>query len=126
MGPALLLSLSAALAQLPTQPRGPDGHDLRREPGDVMMVDGRPQAAPSHVRHGQYVGPYPGWTYRKLRVGQRLGPAFLDQRYSIANPAEFGLPAAGGGRRWIRYGDDAVLVAERSRRTVRVVFDRYL
>jgi len=126
VGQMLLLFLGAALAQAASQPRGPDSHDLRREPGDAIMVDGRPEAAaPPQVRFGRYVAPCPGWVYSRLRPGQRLRSAFTHSRYMVPNPAQLGLSAATAGRHWIRYGDDAVLVESWNRRVIQVVPDRY-
>jgi len=125
MDHVLLLFLSALLAVEADQSRGPDAHDLRREPGDVIMVDGRPdRVAPPKV-HGPYVAPCPNWKYSRLRPGQRLAPAFLHSRYTISAPAQLGLSAAGKGHRWIRYGNDAVLVGSRSSRVIQIVHHRF-
>ena len=127
MDHVLLLSLVAALGQPADQPRGPDSHDLRREPGDSVIVDGRPEAAAASglVRHGPYAAPCPTWKYSRLRPGQRLRPEFLGSRYTIQIPAKLGLSAPGPGRRWIRYGDDAVLIADRDGRVIGVAPGRY-
>lgn len=70
-----LLSLAAAFAQPADSPAGPDGHDLRRERGDVVMVDDRPREAERSARDES--GPAPpcsGPGDRQVRPGQRLAP----------------------------------------------------
>jgi len=116
----LLLSLVAVLAAQADPPRGPDAHDLRRQRGDVVVVHGQEPAL-----HGRYVAPVPGWKYSILRPGQRLRSAFLGLRYVIADPARYRLSATSADRRWIRYGDDAVLVGTRKSRVIAVVRDRF-
>lgn len=126
MDNVLLLSLVAALGQPAEQSRGPDSHDLRRQHGDGVIVDGRPEATASGlVHHRPYAAPCPKWKYSRLRPGQRLRPAFLSSRYTISIPAKLRLSAPGIGRRWIRYGDDAVLVANRDGRVIKVAPERY-
>lgn len=97
----LLLTLVAALAQPADRPSAPDSHDLRRERGDVMMIDGRPPAGtPSPCDDSLPAQP-------------------------ITDPAAYALPAPGAGRRWMRRGGDAVLVATPSGRVIEVVAGRF-
>jgi Ni/Co efflux regulator RcnB len=95
--------------------RAPDAHVLGPPRTDVLDQGG-PLVLPSH-----YVAPVAGWRYRPLSAGERLRPAFYGPRYAIAEPARFRLPAAPAGRRWIRYGNDLVLVNTASGRVVRSV-----
>ena len=99
-------------------PRPPDAHDLRRTPGD-QVVEVEPGSLPHGVR-SRYVPPQRGWRYRTPRVGERLAPAFYARRYQV-DPARHRLPPAAGARRWIRYGDDLVLVNSGSGQVLRVV-----
>lgn len=88
-----------------------------------MTVDGTPvQKAAS--RPAAYVAPISGWQYKPLKVGDRLRAAFYQPRYVVAAPV--GLPAAGTGRCWVRYGENLVLVSVRGGRVLRVVGGRYL
>lgn len=73
-------------------------------------------------RIGRYIGPR-GFVYRPVVIGFRFDPIFYSSRYWIANPWTYRLPPAGHGLRWIRYGNDAVLVNMRSGRVVRVYRD---
>lgn len=59
-----------------------------------------------------YVGPR-GWTYRRYRPGVRIAPVFYSQRYWIADPWRYRLPYASGFTRWVRYGDDVLLIDTR-------------
>lgn len=71
-------------------------------------------------RQGRYVGPVRGWQYRPVAVGYRFQPAFYGQRYVIADPYRYRLPRATGVNRWVRYGNDVVLVNGRNGRVVQV------
>ena len=123
---AIPLGLIAALAApaAASAQRPPDAHVLRPQPGDVIDVIGEPAKPSSESSRKGYEPPYPGWRYAPVAVGQRLSPAFLAPRYLIAEPARQGLPAARGNRRWIRYGEDALLVDLRTQRVVQAVRNR--
>lgn len=73
-------------------------------------------------RAGRYMGPR-GFVYRAPVIGFRFDPVFYSSRYWIANPWTYRLPPAGYGTRWVRYGNDAVLVNMRTGRVVRVYRD---
>ncbi len=66
-----------------------------------------------------YSGPR-GYRYRRVSVGHRLAPCYYSQRYWIADPLTYRLPRAAVGRRWIRYGNDVVLVNVRTGRVLQV------
>lgn len=72
-------------------------------------------------RHARYVAPYRGWTYRPVRIGFQLQPHFFSSRYLIAHPGHYRLAHPGFSRRWIRYGDDLLLVNVRNGRVIQVV-----
>lgn len=95
--------------------RGPDAHMIRQIRGDVLVVQEK--------RDDIYVAPHRGWTYRRLREGQRLKPAFYDARYVVAAPR--GVAPTRGASRWIRYGNDLVLVDARDGRIQRVLAGDY-
>ncbi len=62
-----------------------------------------------------------GLAYRPVRVGVGLAPAFYGQRYWIADPYRYRLPRPGVNQRWIRYGNDVVLINARNGRVLRVI-----
>jgi Ni/Co efflux regulator RcnB len=61
-----------------------------------------------------------GYVYRPVRIGVVLHPAFYGQRYWIADPYRYRLPRPAYGQRWIRYGNDVVLINARNGRVLRV------
>src|SRR5690606_18995338 len=66
-----------------------------------------------------YVGPR-GYRYRVLTPGYRLAPAYYGSRYIIADPYRYRLSRVTGVQRWVRYGNDVVLVDTRTGRVIRV------
>ena len=86
---------------------GNDWQDYRRTHGDVY-------------RRGEYRGPR-GYAYRGLTVGYQLAPAYYGRSYWVDDFGRYRLPAPGAGLRWIRYGNDVVLVNMRTGRVVRVI-----
>lgn len=96
-----------------------DRHELRRDRRDVRH-DRR-----HYRRHYAYVSPYRGWRYRPVSIGYRLRPAFYGPRYYIGDYGYYGLRAPGRWQRWIRYGNDLLLVNIRTGRVLRVIHYRY-
>jgi Ni/Co efflux regulator RcnB len=94
--------------------------ELREDRRDMRQAgnghDGRRQI---------YVAPVRNWNYRPVANGYRLQPPFWGSRYVIANPWQFRLPATGRNQRWIRYGNDVVLVNVRNGRVLQVYRNRY-
>lgn len=70
-------------------------------------------------RRPAYVGPR-GYQYRPVAVGYRFQPAYYGSRYIIADPYRYRLPEARGAQRWVRYGNDVVLVNIRTGRVLDV------
>jgi len=83
-----------------------DWRDYRRSHRDVY-------------RRPAYVGPR-GYVYRPVTPGYRFAPTFYGSRYVIADPWRYRLPAATGFNRWVRYGNDVVLVNVRTGRVIEV------
>lgn len=108
---AAVAALMPAVPAIATQ-RGPDAHMIRQIRGDVLVIR-------ESAKIDRYPAPHTGWTYKPMRVGQRLQPAFYGPRYVVAAPR--GLQPARGTRRWIRYGDDLLLVNVRGGRIDRVL-----
>ena len=73
----------------------------------------------------QYVSPYRNWTYSAPTPGTKLRSRFYGTRYSVADPASYELREAKRNQRWVRYGDDLVLVNTRSGRVIEVASDRF-
>ena len=120
MIPAALIAMVAAAPVAAQTVRGPDAHIVRPPRGDVIDVrDDDPcgKSGPS-----AYVAPVRGWKYKPVAPGTRLGAAFYAPRYAIAAP--HGLGPARANRRWIRYGEDAVLVDTLSGRVLKVLAGR--
>jgi len=83
-----------------------DWRDYRRANRDVY-------------RRPAYVGPR-GYAYRPVTPGYRFAPIYYQSRYVIADPWRYRLPPARGANRWIRYGNDVVLVDIRSGRVLEI------
>jgi Ni/Co efflux regulator RcnB len=99
---------------------GESNREIRRDRREVMR-DRR------EVRRDRvaYVAPYRGWTYREVTPGYRLQSGFYGSRYTISNYGTYRLRAPGINQRWIRYGDDLVLVNVRNGRVLQVIRNRY-
>jgi Ni/Co efflux regulator RcnB len=99
---------------------GESARELRHDRREVMR-DRR------EVRRDRsaYVAPHRGWRYRAISPGYRLQPSFYGSRYTISNYRHYRLGAPGMYRRWIRCGDDLVLVNIRNGRVIQVVRNRY-
>ena len=77
-----------------------------------------------HVRiHGPvYRWPH-GWHYRRWAIGAILPPVFFVPDYFYDDYAVLGLQAPPPGYRWVRYGDDLLLVNLRTGEVEDVVYD---
>ncbi|WP_380872767.1 hypothetical protein ACFB49_36800 [Sphingomonas sp. DBB INV C78] len=64
-----------------------------------------------------YRGPR-GYAYRPMSVGARLAPAYYGSRYVISDPYRYRLPAPAAYARWVRYGNDVLLVNARTGRVI--------
>lgn len=66
----------------------------------------------------------PGWhrpAVQRLVIGSRLEPSFIARQSVITHPKQYRLAKAGGGNRWIKVRDDAVLVNLHTGRVVDIV-----
>src|SRR3546814_7652618 len=88
-----------------------DRRDYREERGDAWR-DYRSRNR--HVFHQpRYMGPS-GYRYRAWQPGWRIPSAYYGPRYIIADPWHYRLHRpASGHLRWVRYGDDVLLVDPR-------------
>jgi Ni/Co efflux regulator RcnB len=73
----------------------------------------------------QYVAPYRDWTYSAVAPGTKMRSRFYGSSYSVAQPDSYGLTPAKRNQRWVRYGDDLVLVNVRSGRVLEVASGRF-
>ncbi|MFC0205603.1 RcnB family protein [Novosphingobium soli] len=83
-----------------------DWRDYRRSHRDVY-------------RRPAYVGPR-GYAYRPVTAGHRFQPAYYGDRYWVRDYSRYRLPAPRAGHRWVRYGNDVVMVNARNGRVVTV------
>ena len=70
-------------------------------------------------RGGRYVAPR-GYRYRPVAVGHTFRPAYYSSRYWISDPRRYRLDTPGRYQRWIRYGNDVILINTRNGRVLRV------
>ena len=70
-------------------------------------------------RRPAYVGPR-GWRYRPVSVGYRFAPVYYGRNYWVNDWATYRLPRPGAWQRWIRYGNDVILVNTRTGRVITV------
>ncbi|MFM5895357.1 MAG: RcnB family protein [Novosphingobium sp.] len=71
-------------------------------------------------QRGTYNAPR-GMRYRPVTVGYNFQPAFYSSRYQLTNYNTYRLPNPGYNHRWVRYGNDAVMVDIRNGRVLRVI-----
>jgi len=70
-------------------------------------------------RRPAYVGPR-GYAYRPVAVGHRFSSAYYGNRYWVSDYGRYRLPAPVRNHRWIRYGNDVVLVNVHTGRVAQV------
>jgi Ni/Co efflux regulator RcnB len=73
-------------------------------------------------RRGTYAGPR-GFVYRPVTVGYRFAPGYYASRYWIADPWTYRLTRPAVNQRWVRYGNDVLLVNVRNGRVLQVYRD---
>ena len=97
-----------------------DRRDIREEREELRdarreLREDRRDYRRAHSRgYVRYQAPYSGWSYRPVYQGYNLQPRFYTQRYYA--PGYRVHP----NRRWIRYGDDLLLVNIRNGRVLQV------
>lgn len=78
-----------------------------------------------HHRHRYYAAPYRNWRYRPVSVGYRLDRVYYSPRYYIGDYGYYHLRPPRPWERWIRYGDDLLLVNLRTGRVLDVIHYGY-
>jgi Ni/Co efflux regulator RcnB len=107
---------------------GAGAGELRRDRREIRqdrreVVQDRRELGRDRVRHA-YAAPYRGWSYRRVNRGFVLRPLFWGPRY-VVDWRFYHLRAPFGYQRWIRYGDDLLLVDIRTGRVIDVIYNRY-
>ena len=105
---------------------GAPRHDIRADRRDVADArreyrdDWRDYRGhhPDIYRGSRWEGPR-GYRYRPVGVGYRFDPVFYDRRYWV-DPYRYHLRPVLGYQRWIRYGNDVVLIDVHSGRVIEV------
>jgi Ni/Co efflux regulator RcnB len=97
-----------------------DRHELNRDRREL-----RQDRRETRRHRSAYVAPYRNWRYRPVTVGYRLQPSFYGSRYYINDYGNYRVRAPGRYQRWIRYGNDLLLVNVRTGRVLQVVHYRY-
>jgi Ni/Co efflux regulator RcnB len=97
-----------------------DQRDVRRDRREIRedWRDYR-QTHRDVYRRPAYVGPR-GYAYRPVAVGYRFQPQYYRNQYWVNNYSNYRLRAPGRGARWVRYGNDVVLVNVRTGRVIEV------
>ena len=99
--------------------------DIEEEARDARKAGQELREDRDDFARNQYVAPYRNWTYSAVAPGSKLRSRFYGRRYTVAHPDGYELHAAKRNQRWIRYGDDLLLVNVRSGRVVEVASNRF-
>jgi Ni/Co efflux regulator RcnB len=102
-----------------------DRRDVREERRDLRDARQDLRRDRNDRRHVGYAAPYRNWNYSRIGIGFQLRPSFYSSRYYVSDYSTRGLGHPGRFQRWIRYGDDLVLVNVRTGRVIQVLHDRY-
>mgnify|MGYP003439785735 CR=1 FL=1 len=70
-------------------------------------------------RRPAYAGPR-GYAYRPVNVGHRFDRPYYGNQYWVKDYRNYRLPAPARNARWVRYGNDVVMVDTRSGRVMQV------
>ena len=76
-------------------------------------------------RRTQYVAPYRDWRYAAVSPGYQLRSGFYGSRYHVTDVSQYRLRPAARNQRWVRYGNDLLLVNVRNGRVLQAVRNRY-
>ena len=87
--------------------------------------NGREWHGDRHRGHSSYAAPYRNWRYRPVNVGYRLDRVYYSPRYYVSDYGDYHLRAPRPWERWVRYGDDLLLVNLRTGRVLDVIHYNY-
>lgn len=129
MRKVILLGLMAATA-IPTAASAQSRQEIRQDRRELRedrreLRQDRRELRRDQQRRVAYVAPYAGWRYRPVTVGYQLRPGFYGTRYAISDYGRWNLARPAVNQRWVRYGNDLVLVNIRTGRVLRVIQNRY-
>lgn len=97
-----------------------DRRELREDRRDLRQDQRSGHRGGYAYRGGEYRGPQ-GYRYRPVSVGYRFQPSYYGRNYQVSDYASYNLARPRFGyQRWVRYGNDVVLVDTRSGRVVQV------
>ena len=97
-------------------------HRTIRADRQVVRSDRNDRRRNANSTRSAYVAPYRHWSYRPVTVGYRLQPNFYGSRYYISDYGAYHLQAPHNRwLRWIRYGNDLLLVNIRTGRVLQVI-----
>jgi Ni/Co efflux regulator RcnB len=99
--------------------------DIEEQARDARKAGEELREDRDHFARNQYVAPYRNWTYAAVTPGAKLRSRFYGTRYTVAHPDGYELTAAKRNQRWVRYGDDLLLVNTRSGRVIEVASGRF-
>jgi Ni/Co efflux regulator RcnB len=102
-----------------------DRDDIREERRDLRDARQELREDRADRNRSRYAAPYRGWNYSQIGIGYQLRPTFYSSRYFVSDYSRRGLRQPGRFQRWIRYGDDLVLVNVRNGRVIQVLRNRY-
>lgn len=122
----ILLGLMAASA-LPGVANAQTRQEIRQDRQELRQDRRELRRDQRDMRRNRvaYVAPYRGWAYRPVTVGYALRPAFWGDRYVVNDYGRYQLAAPRMNQRWVRYGDDLLLVNVRNGRVLQVIRNRY-
>ena len=124
----MLAAMLAATAALPTMASAQDAqrmdrrHEMREDRRDLRHDRRELQRDRRDYQRNRvaYVSPYRGWRYQPVTMGYQLRPAFYGQRYWVNDYGRYNVAAPRPNLRWVRYGNDLLLVNVRSGRVFEV------
>jgi Ni/Co efflux regulator RcnB len=102
-----------------------DLKDIEEQARDTRKAHQELREDRDQFARNQYVAPYRDWTYSTPAAGTKLRAGFYGTRYAVGHPDGYKLRQAKRNQRWVRYGDDLVLVNVRSGRVLEVASDRF-
>lgn len=118
------LIAATALPSMADAQRREIRHDRREIRQDRRELNQDRREFRQDRRRAAYVAPYRGWAYRPVVRGYQLRSVFWGPRYVIDYNL-YRLHAPRFYERWIRYGDDLLLVDTRTGRVIEVIPNRY-
>jgi Ni/Co efflux regulator RcnB len=102
-----------------------DPRHIEKQARDARKAGEELREDKDHFARNHYVAPYRNWTYDTPEPGTKLRSRFYSSRYNVKHPDGYELQSAKHNQRWVRYGDDLLLVNVRTGRVVEVARGRF-